>query len=393
MLNKQITADLSATLFTTCPQLCAMAINAGSDIVYDGIDVSSYQGSIDFEQVKASGIDVVYIKAGQGGGIIDPYFAENYEKALDAGMILGFYYYVTATNTTEATTQAEEFYRLIQGKSFTARPAMDFESFSGLSTDQINAIGLTFMQALQSFSGILPMIYSDAQTIWSNDFAVYPLWVSDYDSTDVPADNDIWNYWTGYQYSNTGSVAGVSGNVDLDRFTDGILLNDTEKRTSSVTHTEVKYTVQRGDTLSSIARRYDVTIQELVTANNIANPNLIYVGQVLSIPHPSTVTDNLLYTVQKGDTLWAIANRYGTTAAALAAINDISNPNLIYPGEVLIIPNTGHLSGTIRYTVVSGDTLWNIANRYHTTVATLVSLNNIVNPNMIHPGDVLIIPK
>jgi len=95
--------------------------------LFDGIDVSSYQGTIDFNRVKASGIDVVYIKAGEGGQITDPYFKQNYLKAARAGLIFGAYYYVTAKNTSEAKAQANDFFNLIRATSFNARPAMDFE--------------------------------------------------------------------------------------------------------------------------------------------------------------------------------------------------------------------------------------------------------------------------
>ena len=100
--------------------------------LFDGIDVSSYQGTIDFNRVKASGIDVVYIKAGEGGQITDPYFKQNYLKASRAGLIFGAYYYVTAKNTSEAKAQANDFFNLIRATSFNARPAMDFEDFSGM---------------------------------------------------------------------------------------------------------------------------------------------------------------------------------------------------------------------------------------------------------------------
>lgn len=93
--------------------------------LFDGIDVSSYQGTIDFNRVKASGIDVVYIKAGEGGQITDPYFKQNYLKAARAGLIFGAYYYVTAKNTSEAKAQANDFFNLIRATSFNARPAME----------------------------------------------------------------------------------------------------------------------------------------------------------------------------------------------------------------------------------------------------------------------------
>ncbi|GAB2501193.1 hypothetical protein GCM10008929_22290 [Alkalibacterium psychrotolerans] len=162
------------------------------------------------------------------------------------------------------------------------------------------------------------------------------------------------------------------------------------------------YTVRSGDTLYSIALRYNTTVARLVSLNNISNPNLIRVGQVLIVsssggtvtpPPPSTSTT---YTVRSGDTLYSIARRYNTTVARLVSLNNISNPNLIRVGQVLIVSTSGGTttpppSSTTTYTVRSGDTLYSIARRYNTTVARLVSVNNISNPNLIRVGQVLTI--
>lgn len=99
---------------------------------FSGIDVSVYQGDIDFEQVKNSGIEVVYIRAGYGFSVTDPKFEENYTNATKAGLKCGAYYFVTARNTEQAYLQATRFAELISGKTFAARPAMDFEEFGSL---------------------------------------------------------------------------------------------------------------------------------------------------------------------------------------------------------------------------------------------------------------------
>ncbi|MCC5890695.1 MAG: LysM peptidoglycan-binding domain-containing protein, partial [Alkalibacterium sp.] len=153
-----------------------------------------------------------------------------------------------------------------------------------------------------------------------------------------------------------------------------------------------------------IALRYNTTVARLVSLNNISNPNLISVGQVLIVsssggtttpPPPSTSTT---YTVRSGDTLYAIALRYNTTVARLVSLNNISNPNLIRVGQVLTISTSGGTTTpppppptTTTYTVKSGDTLYAIALRYNTTVARLASVNNISNPNLIRVGQVLTI--
>ena len=149
------------------------------------------------------------------------------------------------------------------------------------------------------------------------------------------------------------------------------------------------HTVQRGDTLSEIADRFGTTVSELVRLNNIQNPNLIYPGQVLVIREGGSVTPPTgatTYTVQRGDTLSEIAERYGTTVSALVLANNIADRDRIYPGQVLIIPAGGCVDN---YIVQRGDTLSGIAQRFGTTVARLASLNNIRNTDRIYVGQVL----
>ena len=147
----------------------------------------------------------------------------------------------------------------------------------------------------------------------------------------------------------------------------------------------ITYVVQAGDTLSGIAARFGTTVANLVSINNISNPNLIYVGQVLIIS--GSISNYTSYTVQAGDSLSAIAARFGTTVAELVSLNNISDPNLIYVGQVLKIPSSGNSSRT--YTVQAGDTLSYIAAKFGTTVSNLVTLNNISDPNLIYVGQVL----
>ena len=187
--------------------------------------------------------------------------------------------------------------------------------------------------------------------------------------------------------------------ADRDRIYPGQVLILRESGSVTPPSGATTYTVQRNDNLTEIAARFGTTVAELVRLNNIANPNLIYPGQVLIIrenggsvtPPSGAVT----YTVQRNDNLTEIANRFGTTVAELVRLNNIANPNLIYPGQVLIIrENSGSVtppSGAVTYTVQRNDNLTEIANRFGTTVAELVRLNNIANPNLIYPGQVLII--
>ena len=106
-------------------------------------------------------------------------------------------------------------------------------------------------------------------------------------------------------------------------------------------------------------------------------------------PNPGDIGVLLTYKVQGGDTLWSISKRFGTTVDRLAELNHISNPNIIYRGQILEIPD---IPGAIIYQVKSGDTLWAIADRFGTSVSELVFTNAIANPNLIYVGQVLVIP-
>jgi len=155
------------------------------------------------------------------------------------------------------------------------------------------------------------------------------------------------------------------------------------------------YVVRFGDTLWSIARRFGTTVQAIVQANGIINPNYIWVGQVLCIPYgtPPPTPSPAVYIVQPGDTLWSIARRFGTTVEAIAWVNGIVNPNYIYVGQRLIIPGGVYPPPSqIVYTVRWGDTLWSIARRFGTTAWAIALANNLWNPNFIYVGQQLVIP-
>lgn len=133
--------------------------------------------------------------------------------------------------------------------------------------------------------------------------------------------------------------------------------------------------VQPGDTLWSIARKYNTTVDELMRLNNL-NSTLITVGQKLILPGGSAPpSNNIIYTVQKGDTLWSIANRFNTTVASIKSYNNLTS-DILSIGQQLIIPGTENI---IMYTVQKGDTLWSIANRFNTTVSAIKQLNNLTS--------------
>lgn len=386
----------------------SFAIPPSSNTLYNGIDVSAWQGDIDFEQVKNSGINVVYIKSSEGFSFVDPYFEQNYQNAKNAGLAVGFYHYVTARTVDEAISQANFFVSTVSGKSPDCKLAMDFESFGNLSVSAINQIALAFMQNVQSLSGKDVIIYSDEYNA-SNTFyglSNYPLWVAQYEVSE-PTVSANWNSWAGWQYTDEGQISGISGYVDRDQFTNFVFLDDKSEipdnsggngsdNGNSNNNLEQYFTITipYGATLSGLALQYNTTVSALVELNNISNPNLIYAGSTLKIPSSNTSNGSngssyITYVVRSGDTLSQLAVTYNTTVSEIAYVNNIRNVNLIYVGQTLHIPTHSNDIKHSLYIVKPGDTLWGISRRFGVSIARIVMLNRISNPNLIYPGNVL----
>ena len=153
----------------------------------------------------------------------------------------------------------------------------------------------------------------------------------------------------------------------------------------------IVYTVKRGDTLYSIAKQYNTTVDEIKRLNNLAS-DILSIGQVLRIPVQETETlPEMTYTVQAGDTLYSIARRYNTTVDALKNVNNLTS-NVLSIGQVLKIPTSNDGGSPLpTYTVQTGDTLYSIARRYNTTVDALKSVNNLTS-NVLSIGQVLKLP-
>lgn len=195
--------------------------------------------------------------------------------------------------------------------------------------------------------GYFAMYYSNQnflETYLSRDLnRRYALWFARYGSRYDGIDYGIW------QYTSTGSIPGITGNVDLDT---GYVDYASVIRKAGLNHLGSKpvpppkptpppadyitYVVQSGDTLSEIAVRYGTTYQALAALNNISDPNLIHPGQTIRVPEKSGPAPRY-YTIRSGDTLSEIAVRFGTSVAALMSLNGITNPNLIYAGNTIRI--------------------------------------------------------
>ena len=150
----------------------------------------------------------------------------------------------------------------------------------------------------------------------------------------------------------------------------------------------VIHVVARGDSLWVIAQRYRVSMDAIIAANAIPDPNVLVVGEALAIPTERAPVAPLRYTVRLGDTLFKIAQLFSVTVQAIALANGITNINVISVGQNLIIPGWTYRIHTVR----PGDTLSRLAVAYGTTVQLIASVNHIININLIDVGQVLVIP-
>ena len=195
-----------------------------------GIDISSNNNVTDFIRVKNAGIQIVYIKATEGISYLNPLLSDNYNKAIAAGLKVGFYHFFRAHNndTENAKQQAQFFYNSIKSYHPDCRLSLDIETTEGIaSKDMISLLAKTFLDTLMSISSknVVLYTYSNfAQTNLTGILSCYSLWIAEY-GANPPSNNPVWNNWIGFQYDNKGNIDGISNVVDLNEFNNNILLS------------------------------------------------------------------------------------------------------------------------------------------------------------------------
>ena len=177
----------------------------------------------------------------------------------------------------------------------------------------------------------------------------------------------------------------------INNLTSNILSTGQLLKIPSALLPESTYIVKKGDSLYSIANKYNTTIDELKRINNLTS-NTLSIGQVLKLPSDKASNvekeeNTISYTVQKGDSLYSIARKYSTTIDKIKDLNNLTT-NLLSIGQVLLIPTDTNLETT--YTVQKGDSLYSIAKKYDTTVDRLKQLNNLTS-NLLSVGQILIV--
>jgi lysozyme len=186
-----------------------------------GIDVSHHQGTIDWVKAKASGkVDFAFVKASEGLGYVDPQFKRNAAEANGLNIPVGYYHYAHP-ETNSALDEARAFVNVTKGYAAQLPYVLDLEGeASKLSTIDLTAWALAFMREVKRLTGASVMLYTGAYFARDEVGAAlgeFPLWVAHYGAT-TPLANGTWKEWTVFQYSSSGAVPGIVGNVDMNEY-------------------------------------------------------------------------------------------------------------------------------------------------------------------------------
>lgn len=312
-----------------------------------GLDVSRFQGEVDWERVKAAGYRFAMLRAGYGDSTVDEQFRRNASECNRIGLPIGAYWFCYAATTENAAKEADSCIRTVSGYRLDYPVCYDIEQ---ASADYIEKQGVSFTPALarelvKSFcsrvesKGYFAMFYSN-QSFFNTYLGTaltkrYAFWYARYTDTFDGTDCGIW------QYTSTGRVPGISGNVDLDL---AYVDYPSVIRRAGLNHLSgtapvpphgpqyITYVIQPGDTLSGIAQKYNTTVNALAKLNGISDPDKIYAGRTIRVPENGS-SGPVYYTIRPGDTLSGIAQKYGATVSALTRLNGISDPDRIYAGD------------------------------------------------------------
>ena len=183
-----------------------------------GIDVSHFQGIVNWQQVAQAGMSFAFAKATEGITYTDPQFTNNWSGIHAAGLLRGAYHFFEAND--DATSQAQHFLSTVKLSPGDLPPVLDVETTAGVSDSQIWSGVSTWLGIVEKATGLLPILYT-APGFWDThepDLTLtrYPLWLADYAAE--PTVPEGWTSWLFWQHSQTGTVTGVTGSVDLDLF-------------------------------------------------------------------------------------------------------------------------------------------------------------------------------
>lgn len=409
------------TLATCAALLFSVQLNTPSvqatDVRTYGTDVSRYQGANGNLGYGRDSFSIAQIGGSINGSIYDQW---TYNSQMNYGRSAGkrmhtYIWMQTGANQYQTKQMLDYFIPKINAPKGSI-VALDYES--GATGDiQSNTNNILYGMRYIRDCGYTPMYYSYkpytlAHVDYHRILAEFPdsLWIAAYPNYNVTTE-PVWSVFPSmdgisiWQFTSTYMFGGLDGNIslapngrDITKNGYGASYNNNQvspaQRPSQPQNNPQAtgtYVVKSGDTLGAIAARYGTTWQTLQSLNGLSNPNYLYIGQTLKVTGQAkdnnAPTTQSIYYVRYGDTLSGIAYKYGVNVYTLARNNGISNINWIYPGQRLKI--TGNVSNQRTYTVRYGDTLSGIAYRYGVNVYTLARNNGISNINWIYPGQKL----
>ena len=361
------------------------------------VDISEYQSpsAINYDTF-AKQVDHVIVRT-MDADYEDKVHKTHHKELQKRGVPTASYAFFRARNSTHVKNEAKMFYDRNKGLNIT----MFWIDVEVVTASNIRALVTQYIDELRKLGAkkvglyIAHHLYKELNLDVSKADAV---WIPHYGSGSATVDSTPDFPCDIHQYTEHGRLSGYSGNLDLNRlmgskplefFTDGKASkkkpSEPKKSTSDKSTSATTYKVKSGDTLSGIAQKFGTTTKALQNLNGITNPNKIYAGQVLKVKGTAKTST---YTVKSGDTLSGIASKYGTTTKALQNLNGITNPNLIYAGQKLIV--SGKAKSTPKYhTVKSGDTVSGLAVKYGSTQKQIVSWNKLSSADKIYVGQKL----
>ncbi len=181
-----------------------------------GIDVSKWQGKIDWSKVRSAGISFVMIKATEGTTVVDRYFKQNILGAQAVGIKVGAYHYAHPDN--DPILEVDHFIKTITGFTLDLPPALDLEVNKGLNKKQVTSFAVSWLREIERRIGRKPLFYSYTSFIRSyigKELEAWPLWIAHYEVLQ-PGKNGVWDQWMVFQYSSKGRIDGIEGDVDLN---------------------------------------------------------------------------------------------------------------------------------------------------------------------------------
>lgn len=205
---------------SSAPEATTGSAAPEATVTYEGIDVSHYQGTVDWQAVRAAGITFAFAKATGGRDDVDPEFAANWQGMKDAGIARGAYHFFYPK--IDAVAQAEHFIDTVTLEPGDLPPMIDIEKSEAMDSETIDQDVARWLEIVARHYGVRPILYSDKrfiETYLASGFEQHPLWLAEYENESPdPSTWSPWSHWTLWQYTQSGTVDGVTGEVDRDRY-------------------------------------------------------------------------------------------------------------------------------------------------------------------------------